>query len=161
MEVFRQIAPTAPLVVVEAVWQYSHHVLHGLYDTSRPDPDGRELERPMAGPGRHAEPERLADKGRRPLLHAVERGFHAMSTFLKRLRRWLNGEPVVHDASHVRPLEDCTLPDEAEKSGQIARGQLQRDKAIMGVFDEGCMGMYNAIIPDRTAARRRACSRSG
>ena len=22
------------------------------------------------------------------------------------------------------------------------------DKAIMGVFDEGCMGMYNAIIPD-------------
>ena len=25
---------------------------------------------------------------------------------------------------------------------------LRRDKAIMGVFDEGCMGMYNAIIPD-------------
>jgi L-fucose isomerase-like protein len=23
-----------------------------------------------------------------------------------------------------------------------------RDKAIMGIFDEGCMGMYNAIIPD-------------
>ena len=26
--------------------------------------------------------------------------------------------------------------------------ELQRDKAIMGVFDEGCMGMFNAIIPD-------------
>jgi hypothetical protein len=25
---------------------------------------------------------------------------------------------------------------------------LRRDKAIMGIFDEGCMGMYNAIIPD-------------
>ena len=25
---------------------------------------------------------------------------------------------------------------------------LRRDKAILGVFDEGCMGMYNAIIPD-------------
>ncbi|HAX44385.1 MAG TPA: fucose isomerase, partial [Solibacterales bacterium] len=24
----------------------------------------------------------------------------------------------------------------------------RRDKAIMGIFDEGCMGMYNAIIPD-------------
>ena len=23
--------PDAPLVVVEAVWQYSHHLLHGLY----------------------------------------------------------------------------------------------------------------------------------
>jgi L-fucose isomerase-like protein len=25
---------------------------------------------------------------------------------------------------------------------------MQRGKAILGVFDEGCMGMYNAIIPD-------------
>ena len=25
---------------------------------------------------------------------------------------------------------------------------LQQRKAIMGVFDEGCMGMYNAIVPD-------------
>src|SRR4030095_1960841 len=30
MEVFRSIPPEAPLVVVEAVWQYSHHVLAGL-----------------------------------------------------------------------------------------------------------------------------------
>ena len=30
MEVFRQIPAEAPLVVVEAVWQYSHHVLAGL-----------------------------------------------------------------------------------------------------------------------------------
>jgi uncharacterized membrane protein YeaQ/YmgE (transglycosylase-associated protein family) len=26
--------------------------------------------------------------------------------------------------------------------------QLKREKAIMGVFDEGCMGMFNAIVPD-------------
>src|SRR6202162_3742479 len=31
MEVFRDIPPEAPLVVVEAVWQYSHHLLPGLY----------------------------------------------------------------------------------------------------------------------------------
>ena len=30
MQVFRDIPPDAPLIVVEAVWQYSHHVLHGL-----------------------------------------------------------------------------------------------------------------------------------
>src|SRR2546428_160507 len=28
MEVFRKIPPDAPLVAVEAVWQYSHHLLH-------------------------------------------------------------------------------------------------------------------------------------
>src|SRR6266550_7622696 len=30
MEVFRSIDPQAPLIVAEAVWQYSHHILHGL-----------------------------------------------------------------------------------------------------------------------------------
>src|ERR1700722_11570607 len=30
MQVFRGIAPDAPLIVAEAVWQYSHHVLPGL-----------------------------------------------------------------------------------------------------------------------------------
>src|SRR5829696_4968022 len=30
MEVFRSIDPKAPLIVAEAVWQYSHHLLHGL-----------------------------------------------------------------------------------------------------------------------------------
>src|SRR5215472_11689985 len=30
MEVFRRIPADAPLIVAEAVWQYSHHVLHGL-----------------------------------------------------------------------------------------------------------------------------------
>ena len=29
-QVFRQVSPDAPLVVCEAVWQYSHHVLPGL-----------------------------------------------------------------------------------------------------------------------------------
>ena len=36
MEVFRAIPPDAPLVVVEAVWQYSHHVFHGLYSHRGP-----------------------------------------------------------------------------------------------------------------------------
>ncbi len=30
MEVFRTIPPDAPLIVAEAVWQYTHHVLPGL-----------------------------------------------------------------------------------------------------------------------------------
>ena len=26
--------------------------------------------------------------------------------------------------------------------------ELLSEKAVLGIFDEGCMGMYNAIIPD-------------
>ena len=36
MDVFRDIPAEAPLVVVEAVWQYSHHVLAGLRDHQGP-----------------------------------------------------------------------------------------------------------------------------
>ena len=35
-----------------------------------------------------------------------------------------------------------------QKLGETLAQQLRREKAIMGVFDEGCMGMFNAIIPD-------------
>src|SRR5580693_8035782 len=31
MEVFRKLEPAAPLIVAESVWQYSHHVLPGLF----------------------------------------------------------------------------------------------------------------------------------
>ena len=36
MDVFKRIHPDAPLIVAEAVWQYSHHVLAGLRDHRGP-----------------------------------------------------------------------------------------------------------------------------
>src|SRR5205085_5533373 len=68
--------------------------------------------------------------------------------FLRGLRKWLAGEVVQHDLSHVRALEGFQLPAKAAGLGSRLAVELRRDKAIMGVFDEGCMGMYNAIIPD-------------
>jgi L-fucose isomerase-like protein len=55
---------------------------------------------------------------------------------------------VQHDLSHVKPLEEFRLPGNEEETGKRLAADLYRGKAIMGVFDEGCMGMYNAIIPD-------------
>ena len=76
MQVFAGIDPNAPLIVAEAVWQYSHHVLHGLIDASRADSDGRELVGHLAGAGRHAESQWLAHQGRREIFDDLERGFH-------------------------------------------------------------------------------------
>ena len=56
---------------------------------------------------------------------------------------------MVHDTSHVRRLAGLQAARQAPKSSaRELAAELQRNKAIMGVFDEGCMGMYNAIIPD-------------
>ena len=68
--------------------------------------------------------------------------------FLSRLGNWLRGKPVVHDDSHVRPLRSIHLPPHAEALGKMLAQTLKKEKAILGVFDEGCMGMFNAIIPD-------------
>ena len=64
------------------------------------------------------------------------------------LDRWLRTGGIEHDTSHVRDLDRTALdPAAAELGGRLA-GELASRMAIMGVFDEGCMGMYNAIIPD-------------
>ncbi|MCA9884203.1 MAG: fucose isomerase, partial [Anaerolineae bacterium] len=36
MDVFKNIPRDAKLIVAESVWQYSHHVLHGLHDHKGP-----------------------------------------------------------------------------------------------------------------------------
>jgi hypothetical protein len=64
------------------------------------------------------------------------------------LRQWLVEGTVSHDQSHVRDFAMLKLPPQDVQFGQrFARAWRQR-KAILGVFDEGCMGMFNAIIPD-------------
>ena len=55
--------------------------------------------------------------------------------------------------SHVKPLERAKLDPAADELGRQLARQLVREKAIMGVFDEGCMGMFNAIMPDHLLHR--------
>ena len=50
-----------------------------------------------------------------------------------------------------RPFDERTLGDDLRRAALHGAGlgrQLRTRQAIMGIFDEGCMGMYNAIIPD-------------
>jgi hypothetical protein len=48
----------------------------------------------------------------------------------------------------VKPLAKTTIPSKARATARKLAATLREKKSIMGVFDEGCMGMYNAIIPD-------------
>ena len=147
MEVFRSIPIEAPLVVVEAVWQYSHHLLHGLYSHKGPILTVANWSGQWPGlVGMLNLNGSLTKAGvKYNTLWSVD---FTDDFFLTGLRRWLAGQDVVHDTSHVKALNGTKLPDAAEKLGEELATQFVRDKAIMGIFDEGCMGMYNAIIPD-------------
>jgi L-fucose isomerase-like protein len=73
--------------------------------------------------------------------------------FTTRLRDWLSTGKCRHDVSHVRPFDKASVGDAARSLGQRLAQELLREKAIMGVFDEGCMGMFNAIVPDHLLHR--------
>ena len=48
----------------------------------------------------------------------------------------------------MRDLTLLKLPAEDQRLGSDFGRRFRQHKAILGVFDEGCMGMFNAIIPD-------------
>ena len=73
--------------------------------------------------------------------------------FTSRLKNWLEQGKCRHEISHVRDFSLSLAPPDARDLGQRLADQLLREKAIMGVFDEGCMGMFNAIIPDHLLNR--------
>src|SRR5205823_871339 len=72
----------------------------------------------------------------------------AADGFSDDLATFLTKGSVKHKLDHVCPLKKVKIRGKARKVGESLAKQLRRDKAIMGVFDEGCMGMFNAIIPD-------------
>ena len=61
---------------------------------------------------------------------------------------WVATGNIHHDLSHVRDLSLEELPQDAVATGRKLAAELKKRKTILGVFDEGCMGMYNAIIDD-------------
>lgn len=147
MRVFREIPPDAPLIVAEAVWQYSHHVLAGL--TTHRGPILTAANWSGQWPGL---------VGMLNLNGSLTKAGVEYSTlwseqfdddyFKTRLHDWLATGRCEHDTSHVVPYEKCKLAAANVKLGGELAAALQREKAIMGVFDEGCMGMFNAILPD-------------
>ncbi|CAF3426608.1 unnamed protein product [Rotaria socialis] len=149
MNVFASLpANDVPLIVAEAVWQYSHHVLAGL--TTHKGPILTVANWCGQWPGL---------VGMLNLNGSLTKAGVKYNTlwsvdftdefFLNKLKEWLETETIQHDLSHARPLKECKkIPDELQEIGKQIAEDILKHKAIMGVFDEGCMGMYNAIISD-------------
>lgn len=152
MEVFRTIPLDAPLVVVEAVWQYSHHLLHGLYSHQGPILTVANWSGQWPGLVGMLNLNGSLTKAGVPYSSLWSVDF-TDEFFVSNLAKWLNGQAVVHDTSHARPFDGTGVPEKARELGVRLAAELRRNKAIMGVFDEGCMGMYNAIIPDELLHR--------
>ncbi len=145
MEVFRSIPRDAPLVVAEAVWQYSHHILHGLYQHEGPILTVANWSGTWPGLVGMLNLNGSLTKAGVEYSTLWSENF-TDSFFRQGLKSWLEAGRIAHDSAHVRPGD--SIPAGAEEIGVAFAREFRERKAIMGVFDEGCMGMYNAIIPD-------------
>ena len=147
MDVFRNIPKDVPVVVAEAVWQYSHHVLAGLRGHSAPILTVANWSGEWPGLVGMLNLNGSLTKAGIRYSTLWSKDFND-DFFRTGLDAWLKTGSVTHDQSHVQPFSAVTLPRAAATLGaELAQG-LKDDKAILGIFDEGCMGMYNAIIDD-------------
>src|SRR6202453_4206135 len=147
MEVFSKLDPDAPLIVAESVWQYSHHVLSGL--TTHRGPILTLANWSGTWPGLVGLLNLNASLTKAGVRYSTLRSENFSDRFFKEgLSQWLKRGVIKHDQSHVRDLAMLKLRSEDEQLGQRLAREFKKKKAVMGVFDEGCMGMFNAIIPD-------------
>ena len=147
MAVFAGLDPETPLIVAEAVWQYSHHLLAGLISHRAPILTVANWSGTWPG---------LV--GMLNLNGSLTKAGVKYSTlwsndfsdeyFLTGLKSWLTTGVAKHRTAHVKPLARAAVPPKARALAKKIADDLRRKKSIMGIFDEGCMGMYNAIIPD-------------
>ena len=155
IEVFRAIDPDAPLVVAEAVWQYTSHVLPGLTKHRGPILTLANWSGEWPGLVGMLNLNGSLTKAAVPYSTIWSEDFS--DRFARDgLRQWIREGRIQHDTSHARPLESHRWPAQMapaqERGHQLGRA-LREDQAILGIFDEGCMGMYNAIIPDELLHR--------
>jgi L-fucose isomerase-like protein len=147
IEVFRGIDPKAKLMVAEAVWQYSHHVLPGLISHSGPILTVANWSGTWPGLVGMLNLNGSLTKAGRKYSTLWSEDF-TDNFFVRGLKKWLKNDSLKHRTDHVTPLAEVKLPGKPRRLGELLAEQLRREKAILGVFDEGCMGMFNAIIPD-------------
>jgi hypothetical protein len=147
LEVFRGIPKDAPLVVAEAVWQYSHHLLPGLWTHEGPILTVANWS--GTWPGLVGMLNLNGSLTKAGVKYSTLWSENFTDKFFKDgLKEWLQAGTIRHDQKHVREFELLRINPEDENVGRNFARAFRERKALMGVFDEGCMGMFNAIIPD-------------
>lgn len=147
LDVIDSIDTDAPIIVAVGVWQFSQNVLSGL----------RNHQGPILTIGNWS--------GKWPglvgllnLNACLVKAHVSYSTiwsenfddafFRDGIKQWLLTSEINHDIRYGHPINSVFIPEKEKEYGEKFARAFRKRKPIIGVFDEGCMGMYNAIIDD-------------
>jgi len=149
-DLFADIDPDAPVIVLLTAWQYSHHLAASLlhhrgpilllanFDGTWPGLVGMLcLAGTLNSLGRHCS--RLWSEN------------FDDSFFLRGLRTWLETGRIEHDTSYLHPIgrDHAVLATQAGDIGRRVGEYVLRHKEIVGLFDTFCMGMINGVFPQK------------
>ncbi|AHG21532.1 signal transduction protein [Chania multitudinisentens RB-25] len=149
-DLFAQIDPDAPLIVLLTAWQYSHHIAPSLtrhrgpvlllanFDGTWPGLVGMLC---MAGS--------LTSLGKH-----YSRLWSANfddELFEQGLKTWLRNGAVSHPTGYLHAIAPThrVMASEAGQKGRQVGEYILRHKAIIGLFDTFCMGMINGVFPQQ------------
>jgi hypothetical protein len=147
MDVLAALDPDVPLIIAESVWQYSHHVYPGLYTHRGPILTVANWSGTWPGLVGMLNLNGCLTKAGITYSTLWGEDFGA-ADFRSRLQTWIDTGRLAHPTPHVTRFSGTGVPADLRELGIRLADELVRRKAILGVFDEGCMGMFNAIIPD-------------
>ena len=147
MQVFEHIHPDAPIVVAEAVWQYSAHVLAGLLSHRGPILTVANWSGQWPGLVGMLNLNGCLRKFGVPFTTLWSKDF-TDPLFKRGLREWIKNKTFAHDTSHVHPFDPAKVGEAERNLSTALANELRSKKALLGIFDEGCMGMANAIVED-------------
>src|ERR1017187_1337786 len=128
MDVFMKIPPDAPVIIAEAVWQYSNHVLSGLEHHRGPILTVANWSGQWPG--------LVGMLNLNGCLHKSGVAFSTLWSkdfkdefFRRGLRQWLQNHTIDHDLSHVHELDLALLPRAERELGAAMARDLKSRKA--------------------------------
>ena len=124
LDVFSHIDPDAPLVVAEAVWQYSSHVLPGLTTHQGPILTAANWSGQWPGLVGMLNLNGSLTKSGIPYSTVWADDF-ASPSFERHLKAWLETRGVHHDTSHVVPFGRVRLPRDLAKRAETLAADLR------------------------------------
>ncbi|MCK4785759.1 MAG: hypothetical protein KAV87_18535 [Desulfobacteraceae bacterium] len=145
--IFAHINKDLPIIDAESVWQYSHHVLTGLIDHRGPILTLANWSGTWPGLGGMLNLNGCLTKAGIPYSTLWGEDF-SQPDFKEKINQWHTTGKIVHDISHAKPLPEVKIPAIANEIARSIADDIRINKPIRGIFDKGCMGMYNAIIQD-------------
>ena len=147
LDIFSKLDPEMPIIIAESVWQYSNHVLSGLFGHKGPILTVANWSGTWPG--------LVGMLNLNGCLIKAGREFSTLWSvdfkdkwFIDNLQKWFKTGKIKHKTNHVTPLTKLSIPGVDQKLGIKLAEEFRAKRSIMGIFDEGCMGMYNAIIQD-------------